>query len=88
MDVTKLARRTYDQAARAKDAGRPGPSPERQAQRAVQDAAMSQQHHEFDLSAQDMHHKYERCHFAVVGEGTRSAQEAYRRGYDGINWNE
>ena len=55
-------------------------------QRAHSDTAMAEQHAMFDAQAQDVHQKYERPHFAVVGEGTQSAQEAYRRGYEQINW--
>ena len=55
-------------------------------QRATSDTIMEERHRGFDLSAQDTHQKHERSHFAVVGEGTRSANEAYRRGYEQINW--
>lgn len=37
-----------------------------------------------DLAAQDTRMKYERAHFAVVGEGTRSAQDNFRAGWDRI----
>ena len=47
---------------------------------------MDDRHHGFDLSAQDHHMKYERFHFAVVGEGTSSAQANFHRGYDAIDW--
>lgn len=30
--------------------------------------------------------KYERPHFAVVGEGSREATSAYAAGYERINW--
>lgn len=82
MDAAKIASRTYDHTARAKDEGAPGPSPEIAAQRAVQDAAMSERHRCFDLAAKDNTMKYERHHFAVVGEGSRSSQEKYRDGWD------
>ena len=36
---------------------------------------------QMDLSAQDNHMKYERAHFAVV-----TATEAFRKGYDQIDW--
>lgn len=39
-----------------------------------------------DLAAQDNHSKFERQHFAVVGEGTKSALASYRSNYDRINW--
>jgi len=51
-------------------------------QRAVSDAVMNERHKMFDLQAKDNHMKYERAKFAVVGEGTRSAQENYRAGYE------
>ena len=41
-----------------------------------------------DLAAQDNHSKFERPHFAVVGEGTKSALASYRSNYDRINWKE
>ena len=55
-------------------------------QRAVQDKAMAAQHRDFDLAAQDNTPKYHRSHFAVVGEGTRSARENYEAGYAAIDW--
>ena len=39
-----------------------------------------------DLAAKDNHAKSERPHFAVVGEGTRQAIDAYRTNYSRINW--
>jgi len=51
-------------------------------------AAADERHAGFDLSAQDNHSKFERPHFAVVGEGTKAAQDAYRENYDKINWSE
>lgn len=30
--------------------------------------------------------KYERPSFAVIGESSRLAQDAYRQGYDAIDW--
>ena len=56
--------------------------------RRVQDAYMAQQRHDWDLSAKDNHSKSERCHFAVVGEGSHTAQEAYRTRYDLIDWSQ
>ena len=47
---------------------------------------MAEQHHEFDRSAQDVHMKYERSHFVVVGEGSREALDAYRTNYERIDW--
>lgn len=57
-------------------------------QRKASDALMAEQHAGFDLSAKDNHSKFERASFSVVGEGTRSANERYRRGYSRINWDE
>ncbi len=56
------------------------------ANRRAQDAIMAERHHNWDVSAQDNHSKFERAHFAVVGEGTRSAQEAYRANFSLIDW--
>jgi hypothetical protein len=57
---------------------------ERTLRRKAQDAHLVERHRNFDLSAQDNHMKYERAHFAVVGEGTRTAQENYRAGWERI----
>lgn len=87
MDAVRAAAQlTYDRVSRAKDLGTPGPPPELAANRAAQDAVMAERHRGFDLSAQDHHSKSERLHFAVVGEGTRSAQDRYRAGYEQIDW--
>lgn len=83
-DLTKTYNRTYNRAARAKDAGSPGPPPKLSAQRAVQDTVLAERHHNFDLQAQDNTMKYERPHFAVVGEGTRTAIERYHIGWERI----
>lgn len=56
------------------------------ARRKRQDARDAARHAAFDLSAQDVHMKYERPHFAVVGEGSASANENYRRHYTAIDW--
>ena len=59
----------------------------KKAQRVGASQAMADERHAgFDLSAQDNHAKYERPHFAVVGEGTKSARENFERGYDLIDW--
>ena len=42
---------------------------------------MAARHAEFDLSAKDMHMKYERPSFIVV-----TASEAFRAGYETIDW--
>ncbi len=57
---------------------------ERDARRRAQDARDAARARAFDLSAQDRHHKYERPSFAVVGEGSPSAQTAYREGWERI----
>jgi erythromycin esterase-like protein len=49
--------------------------------RRVQDARDAARHRAFDLQAQDRTAKFERPRFAVVGEGSHSAQEAYRQNY-------
>lgn len=49
-----------------------------------QDALDYQRHRMFDLQAQDLRHKYERPQFAVVGEGSRTAQENYRLNYEKV----
>lgn len=54
------------------------------ARRQAQDRRDAVRHAGFDLSAQDRHMKSERAHFAVVGEGTATAQENYRRGWERI----
>jgi hypothetical protein len=50
--------------------------------RRSQDSVLAERHRGFDRSAQDQHAKSERAHFAVVGEGTRTAQDNYRAGWD------
>lgn len=57
---------------------------ERAGQRRAQDRRDAIRHASFDLSAQDLHHKHDRAHFAVVGEGSAAAQTRYRRGWDRI----
>jgi hypothetical protein len=56
------------------------------ANRRTQDTLMAKQHREWDLSARDNHAKSERPHFTVVGEGSLTAQDAYRTRYDLIDW--
>ena len=58
----------------------------RDVQRAADDAKLSERHAGFDLAAQDNTAKFERPSFAVVGEGTASANDNYRRGYSLIDW--
>ena len=55
---------------------------EKDARVTASDAVMAERHRGFDLSAKDRHSKFERSHFAVVGEGTRASQEAYREGWE------
>ena len=50
------------------------------------DAAMAERHRGFDLAAQDQTAKFERPQFAVVGEGTKVANDNYRTNYDKIDW--
>jgi hypothetical protein len=55
----------------------------KKAERVNASKALADERHEgFDLSAQDNHSKFERPHFAVIGEGTRTSQEAYRIGWE------
>lgn len=54
------------------------------AQRQAQDARDAVLHRQFDLQAQDQHHKHDRPSFSVVGEGSRAAQERYRVNYQRI----
>lgn len=56
------------------------------ARRRAQDARDAARHRAFDLAAQDLHHKHDRPSFAVVGEGSRAAQDNYTRGYTAIDW--
>ena len=65
---------------------RPVFKPEVVARRQQQDALHREFHAALDLAAQDTHVKSERPSFAVVGEGSASAQENYRRGYDHVHW--
>ena len=82
MDADKIATRAYEKQSRANDKAGTGRDPNITAQRAVQDAVMAERHAGFDKSAKDVHMKYERPQFAVVGEGTKSAQDAYREGWE------
>jgi len=50
------------------------------------ETAAAERHRGFDLSAQDNHSKFERPHFAVLGEGSKSANENYQQGYALIDW--
>lgn len=52
--------------------------------RRAQDANDAARHRMFDLQAQDKTAKFERPQFAVVGEGSRTAQENYMIGYTRI----
>ncbi len=86
VDVNRVYNSAYERASRAYHTGRTPLPPDLIAKRKAQDAVMSERHHNFDLQAQDNVAKSERPHFAVVGEGTRSANDAFREGYDHINW--
>ena len=57
---------------------------ERAARKAAQDRHIDTLHARFDACAGEVRMKSERAHFAVGGEGTRSAQENFRRGYAAI----
>ena len=57
---------------------------ERETQRASMDRRLAARHAYFDAAAGEVRMKYERAHFAVVGEGTRTAQENYRDGWDRV----
>ena len=50
------------------------------------DAVLAERHAGFDRAAQDRTPKYHRPHFAVVGEGSKSANSNYAENYDRINW--
>lgn len=52
------------------------------ARKKATDAVLDERHRGFDLAAQDTTPKYFRPHFAVVGEGTKSATDAYRDGWE------
>lgn len=54
--------------------------------RAATDTQLAERHAGFDLAAQDITPKYHRPHFAVVGEGSKSANQAYQEGYERIDW--
>ena len=82
MDADKIATQAYEKQSRANDKAGTGRDPNLTAQRAVQDAVMAERHKGFDLKAQDNTPKFERPQFAVVGEGTKSAQDAYREGWE------
>lgn len=59
---------------------------DRTARRAAADTALRARHAQFDLQAQDRTPKSARPKFAVVGEGSMTAQENYARNYDRIEW--
>jgi len=59
---------------------------ERTVRRQAADTALRARHDQFDLQALDRTPKSARFHFAVVGEGSKSANDAYRRGYEAITW--
>ena len=57
---------------------------ERTVRRQAADTALRARHDQFDRQAQDKTAKFERHHFAVVGEGSHASQEAYRQNYERI----
>lgn len=63
---------------------RPELKPEIQAKRAAQDREMAATRAYLDEAAKDNRMKFERPSFAVVGEGSHSSQENYRRGWEAI----
>lgn len=50
--------------------------------KAASETEMTERHRQWDLQAQDNTAKFERPQFAVVGEGTKTAQDAYREGWE------
>jgi hypothetical protein len=54
--------------------------------RAAQDRLLVARHAAFDLQAKDITPKSDRPHFAVLGEGSRSANENFSRNYARIDW--
>jgi hypothetical protein len=55
---------------------------DRKLRREAADTALRARHDMFDLQSQDKRHKFDRFRFSVVGEGSRSANENFRRGYE------
>jgi hypothetical protein len=47
---------------------------------------LAERHAGFDLAAQDRTPKSHRPSFSVVGEGSKTANQAYLDGYAKINW--
>ena len=69
-----------------RDARRADTDTKFETRRAATDSQLAERHAGFDLAAQDRTPKYHRPHFAVVGEGTKSANRNYRANYGLINW--
>ena len=86
MDVNKIGERAYTHQARKNDKQGRGLDPNLAARRAVQDTLREDQHRQWDLAAQDKTPKSARPHFAVVGEGSRTARENFLNGYRQIDW--
>jgi len=59
---------------------------DRKDRRAAQDIALRARHAEWDLRAQDRTPKSDRPHFAVVGDGSRAAQDNFRVNFARIDW--
>lgn len=57
---------------------------ERAARNAAQDRFLDAQHARFDATAGEVRAKWERYSFAVVGEGSKTSQDAYRAGWERI----
>jgi len=62
--------------------------PALRAQRQAQDRVLRERHRQWDLAAQDRTPKAHRHHFAVGGQGSRTAQDNFRRGYGLIDWSQ
>ena len=54
--------------------------------RTATDSVLAERHAGFDLAAQDITPKSHRPSFSVVGEGSKTANQAYQEGYASIDW--
>ena len=72
----------YNSASRRFDKGQTTVLPARATAAAIHDDIVKQQTARFDLQAQERHMKYERPSFIVTGEGTKTAQDKYREGWE------
>jgi hypothetical protein len=85
-DANRIGMREYARQSRKNDREGRGLDPNLVAQRAVQDVQREEKHRQWDLQAQDKTPKSARFHFAVVGEGSRTALENFLNGYEAIDW--